>query len=176
MADSVRETKIINLHGGPCSGKSTTAAEVFVTMKKLGMSVELAHEYAKLRAYRKHGIGKWDELYVFAKQLRIESAMYGQVEWIVTDRPLSMSVIYARFCGDKLGIEAAVENCLKEHKLSGVHHIDFLLTRQGPYSEVGRFHTLEQALLIDRLCKEYLPENTPQVLSAEEILHHLNIP
>lgn len=66
-AGSSRETRVINLHGGPCIGKSTTAAEVFVAMKKLGMSVELAHEYAKLRAYRKHGINKWDELYVFAK-------------------------------------------------------------------------------------------------------------
>lgn len=101
--------------------------------------------------------------------------MYGQVDWIVTDRPLSMSVVYARFCGDRLNVEAAVENCLQEHKFSGVQHIDFLLTRQGPYKQEGRFHTLEQALFIDKLCKEYLPPTTPRVHSATEILEHLNI-
>ncbi len=38
---------IINLLGGPGSGKSTTAAGLFNIMKTEGMSVEFAGEFAK---------------------------------------------------------------------------------------------------------------------------------
>ena len=41
------KTLIINLIGGPCSGKSTIASGLFYNLKKLGYNCELALEFAK---------------------------------------------------------------------------------------------------------------------------------
>lgn len=40
-------TSVINLIGGPGSGKSTTAAGLFFRMKSMGVRCELVTEYAK---------------------------------------------------------------------------------------------------------------------------------
>lgn len=169
-----KPTTIVNVWGGPGIGKTTAAAELFVMMKKRGMSVELAHEYAKARVYRQHPIKKYDEIYTFAKQLHIESPMYGQVEYIVTDRPLAMSAVYARACGDRTGVAAAVEACIKEQMRDGISHKDFLLRRKTTYNPEGRFHTEEQAVEIDRLCKEYRPDLI-EINGPYEILYHLGV-
>jgi hypothetical protein len=167
-------TTIVNVWGGPGIGKSTTAAEVYVLLKKLGMNVELAHEYAKARVYRQHPIKKYDELYTFAKQLHIESPMYGKVAYIVADRPVAMSAVYARVCDDRTGVAAAVERCIAEQKRDGIMHVDFILKRSVKYNPEGRFHTEEQAHEIDRLCREYRPDLI-EVTSAQDILYHLGV-
>ena len=43
----MKETLVINLIGGPCSGKSTIAAELFARLKKMGIHCELVSEYIK---------------------------------------------------------------------------------------------------------------------------------
>ena len=43
----MKETLVINLIGGPCSGKSTIAAELFARLKKMGIKTELVSEYIK---------------------------------------------------------------------------------------------------------------------------------
>ena len=45
----MKETLVINLIGGPCSGKSTIAAELFARLKKMGVHCELVSEYIKDR-------------------------------------------------------------------------------------------------------------------------------
>ena len=41
------KTLVINLIGGPCSGKSTIASGVFHEIKKMNINAELALEFAK---------------------------------------------------------------------------------------------------------------------------------
>ena len=43
----MKHTIVVNLIGGPGSGKSTTAAGLFYNLKKLGINCEMALEYAK---------------------------------------------------------------------------------------------------------------------------------
>lgn len=45
--------KIINIFGGAGVGKSTFAAELFVNMKKRGISVEMPYEYPKELTWKK---------------------------------------------------------------------------------------------------------------------------
>lgn len=168
------KTTIVNLYGGPGSGKSTLAAGVFYRMKTLLYSVELAYEHAKRLAYRKHGIGKWDEVYIFAKQLHIESAMYGLVDWIITDRPVGMSSVYARHIGDKTGVADAVEACLAEQARSDIRHVNLMVKRCHPYVPAGRFHSETEALEIDRLCRLYKP-GMVEVSSVEDVLEALKV-
>ena len=41
----MKETLVINLIAGPCSGKSTISAELFARLKKMGVKCELVTEY-----------------------------------------------------------------------------------------------------------------------------------
>src|SRR4051812_30110643 len=90
------KTTLINLWGGPGSGKSTTAAGVFSAMKMAGVSCELVTEYVKQWAWRGDKIGDFDDVYLTAKQLRRESCLYGKVEYIITDSPISLGALYER--------------------------------------------------------------------------------
>lgn len=55
---------IINLIGGPGSGKSTTAAGLFYKLKKLGYNCEMSLEFAKDKVMD-------DQIYIFGKQYHI---------------------------------------------------------------------------------------------------------
>ena len=41
-----KQLKVINLYGGPGTGKSTTAAALFALIKREGYNVELVTEFA----------------------------------------------------------------------------------------------------------------------------------
>ena len=47
----MKRTKIVNLYGGPGTGKSTTAAALFAEMKIRGVNCEYIQEYAKDKAW-----------------------------------------------------------------------------------------------------------------------------
>jgi len=86
---------IINLFGGPGTGKSSTAAGVFYHMKKEDYNIELVTEYAKELVYdHRHNILSTDQLYILAKQHRKLLRMEGEVDYMVTDHPLLMQQIY----------------------------------------------------------------------------------
>ena len=64
---------VINLFGGPSTGKSTLAALLFGTLKsKYDLNCEYVNEYAKDLVYEKRNqILLKDQLYIFAKQNHI---------------------------------------------------------------------------------------------------------
>ena len=62
--------KVINLFGGPGSGKSTTAAALFSNLKRLDFKCELVTEYAKDVEYEGRSNIFEDQLYITAKQNR----------------------------------------------------------------------------------------------------------
>lgn len=139
-------TKIINLYGGPGSGKSTTAADLFQIMKKRNHKVELVTEYAKDMVYEdRHNILE-DQVYVFAKQHRRISRLIDKVDWIITDSPILLSLIYANkdcslfpiFKNLVLGFYNRYEN------------YDCFIVRGKDYQEYGRNHTQEEAKKIDQ--------------------------
>ena len=88
--------KIINLYGGPGTGKSTVAAELFVLCKKAGYNVELIPEYAKSMVYEKRfNILDDDQLYILAKQHRSIYRLLDQpMDYVVVDSPIVNSAAY----------------------------------------------------------------------------------
>ena len=144
--------KVINLLGGPGCGKSTTASGLFYYMKLKGLKVELVREYVKDAVYEDRKIFD-DQVYIFAKQNRRQAILRNKVDWIITDSPLILSAVYAPVNYYKSFSSLCLE---------AFHEYDnynFMLNRVKEYSNIGRFHTEEQAKGVDEKVKNFMNIN-----------------
>ncbi len=168
------KTTVINILAGSGCGKSTLAAEVFVALKQQGRSVELVTEYVKSWAWQGHPVKGWaDSLYIFGKQLRTESILYGKVDFIVTDCPLSLSVAYEAFYSPGQTLIANAYKQVRELQIAEgvVTNLDFHLMRQFDYKAEGRYETEEQAKKVDNVIRNTV--SGFNVKSAKDVLEVL---
>ena len=172
-------TTIVNLWGGPGSGKSTTAAGVFAAMKLRGISCELVTEYVKTWAWRGDTIREFDDVYLTAKQLRRESALYGKVEYVITDSPISLGALYERLY--KPGSTCMADLCahLRARQLvAGLRVINLLVDRTKTYVAAGRWETEEQARRVDTFARELLKSidtDWQVVWGVTDVLHAVGL-
>lgn len=149
---------VINLYGGPGVGKSTTAAGLFFRMKATGMNVELVTEFAKDLTYRKSTHVLRDQGYVLAEQHHRLWQCRDQVDYVVTDSPLLLPIVYA-----ELGDSIYHMNEFREYVLSlmsSYHNVNFFLKRSPnqEYSTVGRQQSHQEAQQIDQKIIDLLSE------------------
>lgn len=142
--------KVINLFAGPGCGKSTNAAGLFYKMKNLNYRVELIQEYAKDMTYEKRSNILEDQLYMFAKQARRIERLRGHVDFIITDSPLLLSIIY--------NTKSTILNDLIEETFNSYNNKNFFLKRLKPYQQYGRNQTEEQSKEIDLKIRKMLIE------------------
>ena len=151
-------TTIVNLYGGPGTGKSTSAAYLYYKLKNANRNVELIREYVKDWAWEGRAISAYDQVYLLGKQARRESLLYGKVEVIVTDSPLIQQICYAERYAPSLAL------CIREMVFAfnnqavqdGHRMLHVFLKRTKPYSASGRFQTEEQARYMDDGIQEVL--------------------
>lgn len=146
------KTTIINLYGGPGSGKSTSAAYIYYVLKAQGKNVELVREYIKEWAYSERYISIYDQLYILGKQSRKESLLYGKVDYIITDSPVLMCAYYAqRYCPANFaeGIKASANAFYQQAEKDGHIHHHVFLNRKFPYKKEGRYQEEDEAKEID---------------------------
>lgn len=154
-------TIVVEFYGGPSSGKSEAMARLFSLLKQRHIAVEMAPEYAKKWAYEGRRIDGLDEFYVFGKQVGAEAALLGKVAVVVTDRPVLMSMVYARlYAGVRVGdgIGHAVIAYLDETEDRGVRRIAVVVPRRHTYDHTGRFEDYKQALVVDSVTRQHLGE------------------
>jgi len=148
---------VVNLYGGPCSGKSTAAAVVFADLKNHGINAELVGEYAKELIYQ----GKrWmlgpdgDQKAIFEGQLqRLQNLEASECAVAVSDSPLLQSLVYARGreCYQEIrDLALAYEACWSSYH--------YFINRTEHYSTFGRVHTLEQSLVKDQEIRDLMRE------------------
>jgi len=145
----------INLFGGPCSGKSTLAANLFSKMKVKGYNVELVSEFIKEWTYINRKPEGYDQCFTQVNQLhREETVLRAGFEYVITDSPLFLSSFYADYnkipCADLL-LEMS-KRFDKDNKSINI----FIKRKAEIYSEIGRFHNKEESIKIDGLLLEFI--------------------
>ena len=144
--------QVINIFGGPGVGKSTTAAGLFYQMKSQGYNVEYVTEYAKQLTYdERYNVLDSDQLYIFAKQHRKIYRLLGKCEYIITDSPLILSIMYFRLNPEKMIYNYLVFDTLVKDTFDKYPNINILLKRNSRhfYQVEGRTQSKEQAKSID---------------------------
>lgn len=137
--------RVINLFAGPGVGKSTTCAALFAELKYCNYNVEMITEYAKDAVWEKRGPKVLEaQEYVFGKQSFRQSRVASEVDFVVTDSPLLLSVIYAK--DDYLKNLSA----LVLEKFNQFENLNIFLKRNKPYNPKGRIQNEEEAKEMDR--------------------------
>jgi hypothetical protein len=131
-------TLIVNLFGGPGTGKSTNAARIFALLKDENVNCELVTEFAKDLVWEERLSTFDDDLYILAKQNHRLFRLIDKVDVVITDSPLLIKLIYMR---DKdLPMEDLVLNIFKRYD-----NANFFLKRYKDYNPAGRFQNEDEA-------------------------------
>lgn len=143
---------VVNLFGGPGVGKSTGAAYAFSMLKMKGINCELVPEFAKDKTWEHNTLALSNQAYVFGKQCYRMSRCASQVDVIVTDSPLLLSVIYNNDLGDTF-------NKMVLEVFNSYNNLNFMLERTKPYNPIGRNQTEEESDQLSRDIRSALLNN-----------------
>jgi len=151
-----RTSVVVNLIGGPGAGKTTAALEIAAELKKDGYTAAYIPEYATEliadgQADLLDGTAK-HQREVFSEQLKRQRRYEGFVDFVVTDSPPLLSAVYGKEVDDAFKSEALAS--YKEQT-----NFALFIERGHSYSSVGRLHSKEEAILIDRQLKDFLKDN-----------------
>ena len=129
---------VINLFGAPGAGKSTGAAIVFAELKKRGVNAELVTEFAKDKTWEGNATALGCQEYVFGKQSYRLARCRADVDVIVTDSPLPLSLLYVTdpaLLGDG-AFQKVVMNVFNSY-----NNLNYYVNRVKPYNPKGRNQT-----------------------------------
>lgn len=138
--------KVINLYAGPGTGKSTTMAALFAEMKYRGINCEMIPEYAKDLTWEgRAGKVFAAQDYIFAKQHFRLYRVASEVDFIVTDSPLLLSLVY----GESFNLPAF--HTLVREAYGEYDNLNIYLKRSSkkPYNPSGRNQDEEEAKILD---------------------------
>ena len=131
---------LVNLFGAPGAGKSTGAAYIFSQLKMRGINAELVTEFAKDKVWEGSKAVFENQAYIFGKQYFRISRCADQVDVVVTDSPLLLSILYNN--DEDLGgtFDAVVRKVAKKYNSK-----NYYLKRIKDYNPSGRFQTEEES-------------------------------
>jgi len=167
--------KVINLFGGPGSGKSANAAGLFFHMKVAGYNVELIHEYAKSLLYEDRLVNMMTrQEYIYAKQLGMLQILDGKVDWVISDSPIILSAVYPDINRKLYNVDPwpALEEFKSMVRKQFVYYdnVNIWLNRPKTFQKEGRLQDLEQSRMIDYMIKRELNDKTHAELDVNENL------
>jgi tRNA uridine 5-carbamoylmethylation protein Kti12 len=162
--------KIINLFGGPCVGKSVVASELFASMKKEGYNVELVTEYAKELTYEgRFNVLEQDQLYVFTKQHRRILRLKEQVEYIISDAPLLLSIAYSELNPNNI-YNLQIFSSLVLDVIDNYNNLNVILSRNEnfEYQQTGRYQNENEAKHTDGVIERCIYENCEEYFAYKD--------
>ena len=152
--------KIVNLYGGPGSGKSTNAAHLFALAKQNDINAELVREYIKNWVWEGRQIQPGDQIYIAAKQSKLERVCLKDVDLIVTDSPMMLSQYYEEKYDNTYPV---CKHIIQKHNEivadHGFEQLHVFLQRTKKYNPKGRTQTEEESKQVDLELKNLLISN-----------------
>ncbi|MGN0500232.1 MAG: LPD25 domain-containing protein, partial [Ruminococcus sp.] len=155
-ADNEKQTIVINAFAGPGAGKTTSCLEIAEKLKKQGYVTEYVQEYAKELVYDNNfellDGSMQNQFNILKEQLRRVDRLYGKVDFIVTDAPLLLNLIYIKENSSEY--KDSVTELFNEFD----NYNYFVERDTSTFETEGRIHNLEQSLQIDDELKDTLAE------------------
>ncbi len=148
----MKNTLIVNLVGGPSSGKSTLRAGIFSDLKFLGIDCEEVTEYAKDLTWAKRKFDILNQIHVFGEQHHRIWKLNRQVDVVITDSSLLLTPIYDVNKGETLK-----KLTLEEFHM--MRNYVVYVKRNKPYNPNGRSQTETEAKEIDLNIFNFLMDN-----------------
>jgi len=159
---------VVNLLGGPGTGKSTLAAEVFVLLKKKGVNCEYVSEYAKDKTWEESMTTLSNQIYVFGKQHHKMFRVQDKVDVMICDSPLLFSIIYGNVKRGDTFYKFIMEEFNK------FNNMNFYIERTTEYDPIGRNQTEDEAVKIDNQIQDILINNNMDYYIYDRNLIHKN--
>lgn len=153
----MKQTKVINFYGGPGSGKSTQASGLFYKMKAAGYSVELVNEFAKECVWEGNVPMLKDQLWVLAHQHRKLVRLNDKVDYIITDSPVLLSIVYRNVYDGPMYTDVMDKLALECYNL--YDNINVVLKRRDQFDDVGRAQDKAHSQRIDKDIVDVLNAN-----------------
>ena len=146
---------VINLFGAPGAGKSTGAAIVFSKLKMMGINAELVTEFAKDKTWEHNATALGCQEYVFGKQSYRLARCKEDVDVIITDSPLPLSILYTT--NEALLADGAFEKVVM-NVFNSYHNCNYYLNRTKEDNPKGRNQTETESDAIAIRTKNLLKE------------------
>lgn len=151
---NARNTLVINAFGGAGAGKTTACFEIAEKLKKNGYVVEYAPEYAKELVWENRldmltGSEAGQRVLLEEQNNRL-ARLVGKVDFIVTDSPLILNLIYNKeltddYKGEVLGL------------VNSYNNFNFVVERDyKKFENEGRIHSFEESVDKDNEIKRFL--------------------
>lgn len=161
-----KESKIVNLFGGPSAGKSSIAAGLLHELKKRHISCDAPYEFPKVLAWDNNNEAIKDQLYVISNQHRGIVKSYGKVKYVIVDSPILLSLVYKNYYAKG---DDDYPSCLYgkefDDMILSVHryydNLNIVLVRSSHevHNNDERYQDLEQSIDIDNRIREVLNKN-----------------
>lgn len=177
----MKTQRIICLHAGPGTGKSTTLAGLFYHLKLRDFNCEMIREYIKDWVWEERPVKEGDQTYFFSKQSRKERIYIQQgLDFVITDSPLLLTHFYGMKY-DPMEQDHNTSRMMLEHhhefcKKYGYKVEHFFLNRVKEYNPAGRFQTEKQAKVLDGEIKAMLNDfgiKYKEIVADETAVHQI---
>lgn len=169
-AQASAEMILINLAGGPGTGKSTSAAHLFAELKMEGVKAELVGEEAKDIVYDQCYPLFNNQVLICGKQWqRILRLQRAGCEVAISDSPLIQGMMYVQdspFYEELFALVRKLETLVPQTR-------NVWLNRVKPYTTFGRMQTEEQARELDIKAKALVGKFWLEVDGNRHGVHHL---
>jgi dephospho-CoA kinase len=144
---------IVNIYGGPGSGKSIICANVFSELKWKHITAEMALEYVKEEVWEENYSAIYNQLFILGNQHQRIHRLIDKVDVILIDSPLLLSIHYDKTKNDNF--KNYVLDIYNQY-----NNLNIFIERNDSEFEIkGRYHDLNQSKQIDLELKELLEEN-----------------
>lgn len=144
---------VINLYAGPGAGKSTAAAGIFCMLKLHGVNAEYVSEFAKDLTWEERRKTLTNQYYIWGKQYHRMWRLRDEVDVIVTDSPLPLSLLYGKTCD-------SFHDTVLETFNTTFDNMNYVLKREKKYNPKGRNQTERESRVIDSEVERMLVENS----------------